>query len=306
MMQSKPAPAELNSLTPRPTPKIIQFGVFTVDSYAHELYKGDRKIKLQQKPFQVLEMLLQRAGEVVTRNEFCQSLWSPDTFVDFDHNLKTAVRRVRAALGDSADSPRYIETLPGRGYRFIAPVQRLNRWPSATDLPRKVRLAVLPFDHPHDDADLDEFFSDGMTDAAISQLGCLCPRQLGVIARTSVMHYKHTEKTIGQIGQELDVDYVLEGGIRRAGSLVRIGVRLVQVSDETLVWAGSYDRELANNAVAIQHSVALSISRSPDIVALLTADRQEDIHPAPISSLQDERLQHAPPSRDSTTPHPAG
>ena len=251
--------------------------MFTIDLYTHELHKRDRKIKLQEKPFQVLEMLLQRPGEVVTRTEFSKSLWGPDTFVDFDRNLKTAVRRVREALGDSADSPRYIETLAGRGYRFIASVQRVNRWyrPPASDLTRKLRLAVLPLDHPPHDADLDEFFSDGVTDAIISQLGCLRPKRLGVIARTSMMRYKRTEKTIGQIGQELDVDQILEGSIRRAGSLVRVSVRLIQVSDETQTWAQSYDRKLAGNALAIHRSVALSICRSPEIVALFAAPAQQ-------------------------------
>lgn len=258
-------------------PRLVHFGAFTVDLHAHELYKSGRKIKLQEKPFRVLEMLLERAGDVVTRAELSKTLWSPDIFVDFDHNLKTAVRRLRAALGDSAHSPRYVETLASRGYRFIAPVRKLNRGSRMEErgLAGKIRLAVLPFDYPPRDDDLDEFFSDGMTDAVISELGCLRPDQLGVIARTSVMRYKRTEKTIGQIGQELDVDYILEGGIRRAGSLVQISFRLVQVSDETLVWAGTFDQELTNNAVPIQHSAAVSIARSPGIAALIAADRQD-------------------------------
>jgi len=89
-----------------------------------------------------------------------------------------------------------------------------------------------------------------------------------------MMRYKHTEKTIGQIGQELDVDYILEGGIRRAGSLVRISVRLIQVSDETLVWAQSYNHKLAHNALAIHRSVALGLCRSPEIAALFVVPPQ--------------------------------
>jgi TolB-like protein len=258
-------------------PKIIIFGIFLADLYAHELYRQDHKIRLQEKAFRVLEMLLRRPGEIVTRSELQEALWSRDTFVDFDQNLKTAVWRVRVALGDSAASPRYIETLGSRGYRFIAPVYRPNRWPSSLSLAGKIRLAVLPFDHPLDDADLDESFSDGMTDAAISRLGCLCPRQLGVIARTSVMRYKRTEKTIAQIAQELDVDYVLEGGMRRTGKRVQFSVRLIQASDQTLVWTATYERELANNALALQHTVALGISRSPAIAALFSAELREDV-----------------------------
>jgi TolB-like protein len=167
----------------------------------------------------------------------------------------------------------------------------------------EVRLAVLPFDYPPRDPDLDEFFSDGMTDAAISEVGCLRPRELGVIGCTLVMQYKRTEKTIGQIGQDLDVDYILEGGVPRAGSLVRISVRLVQVSDETLVWAGIFDRELANNLVDLQHNIALTIAGSPEIVALLTAtDGPEEIHSAPVSSFHDEKLHHAEPSDSVAAP----
>jgi Tol biopolymer transport system component/DNA-binding winged helix-turn-helix (wHTH) protein len=104
-------------------PRIFHFGVFEADSAAGELRKGGLKVKLQQQPYQVLLKLLENRGEVVTREELRNYLWGAETFVDFEHGLNRAVNRVREALGDSADHPRYVETLPGRGYRFIAPVQ---------------------------------------------------------------------------------------------------------------------------------------------------------------------------------------
>ena len=122
--------------------RIARFGVFELDLAAGELRKNGAKLRLQEQPFQVLALLLERAGDVVTREELRQKLWPADTFVDFDHSLNTAVNKLRETLGDSASSPRYIETLARRGYRFIAPVQTEARQsksevevPSAGSLP---------------------------------------------------------------------------------------------------------------------------------------------------------------------------
>jgi cholera toxin transcriptional activator len=108
---------------PQNKSKVARFGVFELDLVAGELRKSGVKLRLQEQPFQVLALLLERAEEVVTREELQQKLWPSDTFVDFDHSLNTAINKVRDALGDSASSPRYVETLARRGYRFIAPVQ---------------------------------------------------------------------------------------------------------------------------------------------------------------------------------------
>jgi DNA-binding winged helix-turn-helix (wHTH) protein len=109
---------------PQSNSRIVRFGVFELDLSAGELRKNGVKLRLQEQPLQVLAMLLGRAGEVVTREDLRQKLWPSDTFVDFDHSLNTAVNKVREVIGDSASSPRYVETLARRGYRFIAPVQR--------------------------------------------------------------------------------------------------------------------------------------------------------------------------------------
>src|SRR5271170_5418227 len=106
---------------------ILRFGVFEVDVRAGELRKQGVRIKLQEQPFHVLTVLLQQSGEVVTREELRSKNWPPDTFVDFDNSLNTAINKLREALGDSADNPRFIETLPRRGYRFITPVSRDGR-----------------------------------------------------------------------------------------------------------------------------------------------------------------------------------
>src|ERR1700682_334818 len=100
-------------------PVLLRFGIFEVDVRSREVRKQGVRIKLQEQPFHVLRVLLQRPGEVVTREELRNQTWPPDTFVDFDNSLNTAINKLREALGDSADSPRFIETLPRRGYRFI-------------------------------------------------------------------------------------------------------------------------------------------------------------------------------------------
>jgi DNA-binding winged helix-turn-helix (wHTH) protein len=106
------------------SPFVTRFDVFEVDLRAGELYKAGRKMKLQVLPFQALALLLERPGEVITREEFEKRLWSDDTFVDFDHSLNTAIKKLRQALGDDKKKPRFVETLPKRGYRFIGTVEQ--------------------------------------------------------------------------------------------------------------------------------------------------------------------------------------
>ena len=107
-------------------PRIVRFGSFEADLHTRELRKHGLKLKVQEQPFQVLAMLLARPGELVTREEIRSRLWPQDTFIDFDHGLNAAVRRLRDALNDNAETPRFVETLPRRGYRFIAPVEKLS------------------------------------------------------------------------------------------------------------------------------------------------------------------------------------
>src|SRR6266849_6671102 len=109
--------------TPAPASRAVRFGAFEADLSSGELRKHGLRIKLQDQPFQILAMLLDRPGEVLTREELHQKLWPTDTFVDFDHGLNNAINRLRDALNDSAEAPRFIETLPRRGYRFISPVE---------------------------------------------------------------------------------------------------------------------------------------------------------------------------------------
>jgi TolB-like protein/tetratricopeptide (TPR) repeat protein len=234
-------------------PHEVRFAAFAVDLQAGELRRHGVKIRLQEQPFQMLSVLLERPGEVVTREELQKRLWSGNTFVDFEHSLATAVKKLRRALGDSATHSQFIETLPRRGYRFIATLEAEPR-------AGKPIVAVLPFENLTRDA-RQEYFSDGMTGEMIARLGRLHPQRLGVIALASAIRYKNTDKDIDQIGRELGADYVLKGSVRRAGDRVRITVELIQVKDRTHLWADSFEGDRAN-VLAIQSEVARHIARS--------------------------------------------
>src|SRR5688500_9342196 len=159
------------------TARPLRFGTFELDVRSRELRKGGTRIRLQDQPFEILRLMLERPGDVVTREELRQRLWPDGTFVDFEHSLNAAVKRLRASLGDDADNPRFVETLPRRGYRFIArldeaePAPSPHRAPGGSASPR-VRLAVLPFSNLSDSAQ--EYFSDGLTEEMIAQLGGFC------------------------------------------------------------------------------------------------------------------------------------
>ncbi len=280
-----------------PPTGIVHFGIFRLDLKARELHKAGVKVKLQEQPFRVLAQLVDRAGQVVTREELQQKVWPTDVYVGFDQGLNNAIKKVRDALGDSADSPRFIETVDRHGYRFIAPVSaapgrpseplphfglRTRRitvfmglatatliaalaywaWYGSTARDRtpseKVILAVLPFDNLSRDPD-QEFFSDGLTEEMIAQLGKLNPERLIVIARGSVAKYKGSNLAVDQIGRALHADYLVQGSVRRASDRVRITVQLIQVRDQTDLWTESYDREL-KDILSLQESAARTIA----------------------------------------------
>jgi len=234
---------------------VVRFGSFEVNLHSRELRKLGMRIRLEEKPFRILEMLLHSAGQVVTRKQLCEKLW-PDTYVAYEHGLNTAVNKLRDLLGDSARSPRFIETLPRLGYRFLAPVVSLSKSAAAA----KKMLLVLPFDNLSRESE-HEYFADGLTEEMICQLGRLCPKRLGVIARTSAIQYKATNKSIGEIAAELHVDCVLEGSVRCNGQRVRITGQLIEARDQSHLWSGTYDRDL-RNVLDVQSDVAHQIGKA--------------------------------------------
>lgn len=290
----------------------LRFGVFELDTYAEELRKQGRRVRLQGQPFQVLSMLLEHAGEVVPREELQRRLWPADTFVDFDHGLNKAINKLREALGDSAESPRFVETVGRRGYRFIAEVESADAeparipetatGPTPSEEPHALReavsgpraasslmpriawialvvlltvgsvvmwklyprqhapvirsLAVLPFESLSSDTSQD-YFSDGMTDELISDLGQISA--LRVISRTSVMSYKRARKPLPVIAHELNVDAIVEGTVLRSGDRVRITAQLIEASADKHLWSQSYEGEL-RDTLALQNKVASAIA----------------------------------------------
>ena len=292
------------------TSEWARFGGFELNLRTGELTRQGGRIRLTDKPFEVLVSLLERSGELVTREELQQRLWGDDTFVDFDNNLNATVSRLREALNDSAQGPRFIETIPRKGYRYVGPPPAWGgapeghegvdpvppaerggrraglglsigllavaavvlvlamRWgggetrgPESEESPppaARLMLAVLPFENLSEDPH-QEYLADGLTEELLTRLGGIAPERLGVIARTSVRRYKGTEKTIGEIGDELGVDYVVEGSVRVQGERVRVNAQLIRVSDQTHVWAEAYEHG-TEDLLAIQNDIAVQVS----------------------------------------------
>src|SRR5215470_17871941 len=118
----------------------VRFGPFRLDLTAGELHKGDLKVRLQEQPFRVLHLLVERPGEVVTREELQKKLWPNDTIVEFDHSINAAIRRLRDALGDTAEKPKYVETVARRGYRLLVTVE----WAGPASPPEGVGSGLAP------------------------------------------------------------------------------------------------------------------------------------------------------------------
>ena len=242
---------------PAATPT-FRFGDFELDLAAYSLRLNGQPVRLERRPMDLLILLVERRNQLVSRDEIVARLWGEGIFVDVETGVNTAIRKVRLALKDSPTSPRFIETVSGKGYRFVAPIVSA----SASQAERQSRLmvAVLPFENLSHDPQ-QEYFSDGMTEETIGYLGCMNPECLGVIARTTSMAYKGTAKTIREIGTELNVDYILESSVRCEGNRVRITSQLIRVSDQTHVWAETYDREM-RSVLSVQSELGTSIARN--------------------------------------------
>jgi TolB-like protein/Flp pilus assembly protein TadD len=249
------------------TSERIQFGPFELDIGGYRLTRAGEPVRLERIPMDLLILVARARGRLVSRDEIIQHLWGKDPYVDTENGINTAVRKIRRALRDDAQSPEYIETVVGKGYRIRCPEGGFASAPRADHLePQRVMLAVLPFENLSGDA-AQEYFSDGLTEETIARLGQMAPRSLGIIARTSAMAYKRTRKTVAQIGAELNVDYVLEGSVRRERQRVRITAQLIRVQDQTHLWAQSFEGELdsvlsvhAEIAAAIGEEVKLRLS----------------------------------------------
>ena len=241
---------------------ILRFDDYEIDLRAGQLRKRGVKISLRDKSFRVLAALLEHPGEVVTREQLRRGLWPGEVFVDFDNNLNTAIARLREALHDSADRPRFIETLPKRGYRFLGLVSESATAHRRNAAPR-TRIVVLPFANLSGDPG-QEYMSDAMTDEIITDLAAVAPEHLNVIARTTAMHYKGSGKDVTSIGRELGLDFLVEGGMRRADDRMIMTVQLIRVKDQAHLWARRYDASLSG-LFTTSSAVAREIARRIDV-----------------------------------------
>ena len=305
---------------------VMKFGDgFELDRNSYELRRAGRALKLERIPLDILFLLAERRGQLVTREDIIGKIWGKDVFLDTDSSINGAIRKIRQVLRDDPESPVFVQTVTGKGYRFIAVVtepivaveqgnisQKLESpdtyrqdgnspssrrplgaawklWPSAALLAAllvvilavgayelsqrsrlqsagmqpRVMLAVLPFANLSNDPE-QEYFSDGLTEETITDLGELNPERLGVIARTSAASYKHTTKTIAQIGRELGVDYILEGSVRREGGVARISAQLIRVKDQVHLWAHNYERE-TGGLLALQNELGRAIAQQVQV-----------------------------------------
>lgn len=261
---------------PSPKEPVLRFDTFELDVRTGELRKQGVKLRLQGQPLLVLAALIKRAGDLVMRDELRAEIWSDDTFVDFDHSLHNAIARIREVLGDSADNPRYIETLPRRGYRFIGKIDQ-----PSSDVPpsptgraptpnaRTIEaIAVLPLENLSGDPAQD-YFADGMTETLITTLAKI--KALRVISRTSAMRYKGVRESLPLIARELNVDAVIEGSVLRDGQRVRITAQLIHAATDQHLWTESYERDFGD-ILSLQSEIARQVAS--EIKVILTPEEK--------------------------------
>jgi DNA-binding winged helix-turn-helix (wHTH) protein/TolB-like protein len=258
----------------------LRFRDFEADIASGEVRRAGTPVPIQDLPFRLLAALLERPGELVTRADLTARLWGSDTFVDAAAGLNTAVAKLRDALDDTAEQPAFIETVPKRGYRFIAPVERLppttaarTFTPRAARLPAavlaaiavvgaavyglrgdggRVRVAVVLFDNETGRPEMNRF-AQGLTDAAVMEL--TGESRLAVIGNAAVLRTERPFRDIAKVRDELDADYIVIGQVqaRDAGTIVR--AHLIRAKDQAHVWVNVAELTGAGEA-ALQSEVA--------------------------------------------------
>jgi|SRR5581483_11431000 len=236
--------------------RFYEFGRFRLDLTDRVLLRGTEAIPLPPKAAETLVFLVQHAGRVVEKHQLLKEVWK-GAFVE-EGSLTRTISILRKALDDDRHGQDFITTIPTRGYRFAIRMEGSSIAPILSG-PAKVMLCVLPFENLSGRRS-QEYFSDGLTEEMITQLSRVSPERLGVIARTSTMKYKKARRSIHEIGRELKVSHILEGSVRRASGRVRIAAQLIQVSDQTHLWAESYERRVSD-ILSPQNEVAQAIAR---------------------------------------------
>jgi TolB-like protein/Tfp pilus assembly protein PilF len=256
----------------------IRFGEFELDVNGWELRRRGEIVKLERIPMELLILLARNPGRLILRAEAVEHIWGKGRFLD-DSAIHTAVRKLRAALADNADDPRLLETVTGKGYRFIGRVETGVSPPPALN---RTVLMVLPFEDLSRPAE-DGSFSEGVTEELITCLGSLSPGQLAIIGRTTATECRRRGLTPQEIGRELGTDFVIEGSVRGVGQAVRVSVRLVRTSDQAQVWAKSYQRD-PGDLSDWQYDVALEIAR--EVLGVVPAIPPAKPRPVPRAAFE--------------------
>jgi TolB-like protein len=260
-----------------PSHTTLRFGPFELDLAAYTLRRRGRVVRLERRPMDLLILLVKQSGHLVSRRNIEQQLWRDGVFGDVEMGINTAILKVRRALHDSPRKPVFIETVPGKGYRFVGEALVIDGDQSVS----RLRLAVLPFEDLAGDPEC-EHIADGLTEEVIAMLGQLGADGLDVIGRTSVMAYKQTTKSLAEIGRELDAAYLVESSLRAYDGKFRITSRLIHAPDQIQLWSASYERQ-PNSLLEFQRELSWAIA--------------EQIHPQ-LSPGRLRRLSHRQ-TRDS-------
>ncbi|MFI5166107.1 MAG: winged helix-turn-helix domain-containing protein [Thermoanaerobaculales bacterium] len=239
---------------------ILRFGEFELGVSNAELRRDGKSVRLPPQPFAVLVLLASNPGQLLTRQKIREYLWGEKTFVDFELGINYCLNQIRKALGDDVQTPRYVETVPRRGYRFIAPVEAEHPLPGRTsaDTPS---VAVLPFANLSANRH-DRYFGDGLADGIITALTRV--EGLRVTARTSSFAFRDAREDVREIGARLGVGTLLEGSVQRSHSRVRVSAQLVDVSDGFHLWSESYDRDLID-VFAIEDEISRAIAHALEV-----------------------------------------
>jgi TolB-like protein/Tfp pilus assembly protein PilF len=237
---------------------VIRFEEFELDEQSLELRKGGAPVRLQQQPGRVLAFLLNHRGSLVTREQIRIAIWGEDTFVDFEQGLNFCIRQIRLALKEEAERPRFIETLPRLGYRFIAQIHKSSD-PTPAQAESRVRIAVLPIEDISGRAE--DYFAAGLTEDMISALSRIDQARLRVTSVPRLDSGDGHGDPMDRLQRHFNLDYLLRGSVRRSADRVRISAQLHDLRDKSVLWSNTYDRGVSD-LLAVQEEVARRVSQS--------------------------------------------